>query len=138
MTNSINNLKVSELADVQKLVFQLTKKRLKTNWSSLKKVMQNEILLIARDRKKVIGLTVLSETWKPTAYAGTIEDMIVDEKYRGQGIGKKMLFLAIRKARKLKMTYLNLTTNASRIEANSLYQKIGFKVRETNAYKLDL
>jgi len=134
----INNLKVDEFHKVKKLILQLTNKQVKTNWKALKKVMQNEILLIARDNKTVVGLTVLSETWKPTAFVGTIEDVIVDEKYRGQGIGKEMILRAIKKAKQLKMTYLNLTSHASRIEANSLYQKIGFKKRETNVYKLDL
>src|SRR3989344_4521668 len=41
-------------------------------------------------------------------------------------------------ARLKKASSINLTSRPSRIAANKLYQKLGFKVRETHVYKLDL
>ena len=130
----INNLKKTELSDVNDLIKQLTKREVKIGWKNINAVMKNEILFVVRDGKKVIGLAVLTKTWKLTAYVGTIEDVVVDENYRGQGIGKKLISMIIEKAKKLKMDYIQLTSHPGRIEANLLYQKIGFEIRETNSY----
>jgi ribosomal protein S18 acetylase RimI-like enzyme len=60
--------------------------------------------------------------------------MIVDESVRGKGIGKALVLylLEIAKARGAKS--VALTSNPGRISANRLYQSLGFKRRETNAY----
>ncbi len=68
----------------------------------------------------------------------TIEDMIVDEKYRGQGLGEKILSDLIAWAKKNGVGIIELTTNPKRIAANGLYQKVGFTKFETNHYLLKI
>ena len=67
-----------------------------------------------------------------------VEDMIVNEKYRGRGLGEKILLDLISWAKKQKIEVIELTTNSKRVAANSLYQKIGFKLHPTNHYLLNL
>ena len=64
-----------------------------------------------------------------------IEDLVVDEKHRNKGIGKKLLEYAIKKAKELNCTHIELTSNPSRLEANNLYITHGFNLRETNCYR---
>jgi ADP-ribose pyrophosphatase YjhB (NUDIX family) len=63
-----------------------------------------------------------------------VEDMIVDESQRGKGLGQKILLDLIAWAKAKGMNTIELTTNPKRIAANSLYQKVGFKLHETNHY----
>lgn len=76
--------------------------------------------------------------------------MAVTKKYRGRGIGRKLLEAAIEKVQSLGMQNLYLQTNKSLKEANILYSNFGFKKikinpldssvyqRETYTMKLDI
>ena len=72
----------------------------------------------------------------PTGYKAWIEDVVVDEQYRGRGYGKTMVEFAINKIRDLGAESISLTSNSSRIAANAMYKKIGFEFYETNLYKM--
>jgi len=63
-----------------------------------------------------------------------VEDMIVDNAYRGKGYGEKVLLELIEWARKEHIDTIKLTTNPSRVAANDLYKKVGFILHPTNHY----
>jgi len=67
-----------------------------------------------------------------------IEDMIVDEAYRGKGLGRKILRELIRWAKEQGVEVVELTTNPKRVAANELYKSEGFRLHETNHYLLKL
>ena len=67
-----------------------------------------------------------------------IEDMICDESYRGQGIGKEIVLKLIEWAKKEGMEMVELTSGSHRIPANELYKKVGFVLHPTNHYLLKL
>ncbi len=69
---------------------------------------------------------------------GDIEDVVVDEEYRGRGIGRKLMEFLIKEAKKRKADCVELTSNSNRTEANAMYESMGFKKRETNCYRLEL
>ncbi len=69
---------------------------------------------------------------------GDIEDVVIDEEYRGRGIGRKLTEMLIEEAKKRKADCVELTSSPKRIEANALYESLGFKKRETNCYRLEL
>ena len=59
--------------------------------------------------------------------------------YRGQGIGRTLLQRIIDFAKnKLAPIDLHLTSMPSRVEANALYESLGFEKRDTNVYKMSL
>lgn len=65
-----------------------------------------------------------------------IEDVVVDQNYRGKGYGKVMIDKVIALCRNKGNMTLMLTSRPSRIVANQLYQSLGFEKRETNVYKM--
>jgi len=74
----------------------------------------------------------------PTGCKAWIDDVVVDPAYRGLGYGKKMVEHAIGFIRASGAGTISLTSNASRIAANQLYQALGFERYETNVYKMRL
>lgn len=67
-----------------------------------------------------------------------IEDMIVDEAYRGQGYGKKILADLIHLAKEQYIEVIELTTNPKRVAAHALYESFGFQIHETDHMLLKL
>ena len=65
-------------------------------------------------------------------------DMVVDEEYRGRGLGRELMLGILERARRLAPIELHLTSKPARVAANALYQSLGFVRKETNAYTLCL
>lgn len=99
-------------------------------------------LFVARDNEKkvapIIGMASIIFYQIPTGYKAIIEDVIVDQNYRGKGIGKALTQELIKLAREKNVQYIDLTSSPSRVAANQLYQKLGFERRETNVYRLKI
>jgi len=92
-------------------------------------------LLTARDDGGVIvGMLTLIHYRAPTGIRARIEDVVVDESARGKGIAVELLQRALSLAREKGADGAALTSNARREAANRLYQKMGFKIWETNVY----
>ena len=95
---------------------------------------------IARDTEngKIIGMAVLGTITRLEGKKGFIEDVVINENYRGKGYGRKLMEMLIKKAKTLGVLQLQLTSNPRRVAANHLYKSMGFKIHETNCYKMDL
>jgi ribosomal protein S18 acetylase RimI-like enzyme len=74
----------------------------------------------------------------PTGGKAWIEDVVVDENFRGQGLSKLLVLHAIEFVKSQHIPLLMLTSNPSRIAANKLYQSMGFERKETNVYRMIL
>lgn len=59
----------------------------------------------------------------------------VTNDYRNMGIASRMFNRAFDICRDLGVGYLELTSNPRRIEAHALYEKLGFKIRETDVFR---
>lgn len=70
----------------------------------------------------------------PSGGRSIVEDLVVAEEFRGMGIAKALLQSAIDLARDSGANGVALTSHPGRVEANKLYIRMGFKMRETNAY----
>ena len=99
---------------------------------------KNIRLIVARDGKKIIGMASLYIIHKLGKHKGSVEDVVVDDAYRGQQLGKRLMEVLLDEARRSKLTQLDLTSNPDRIAAHKLYERLGFKQRETEVYKLTL
>ena len=94
-------------------------------------------LLVARYPEKdseIVGVLTISIYQVPTGIRSIVEDVIVDVSMRRRGIAKALLNEAIEIARNAGANGVALTSNLGRVEANLLYQNMGFEKRETNAY----
>jgi GNAT superfamily N-acetyltransferase len=58
---------------------------------------------------------------------GLLEDVFVEEKYRGKGIGKKLVQRVIEKAKELGCYKLIATSRFERENVHRLYENLGFK-----------
>lgn len=96
------------------------------------------ILMVIEDGGKFIGMGTLYLMPKIGKRSGCIEDVVVDETYRGKGLGAKLMEAIIEQAREAKLGSIHLTSRPAREAANKLYQKLGFEQRDTNAYRLKL
>lgn len=87
-------------------------------------------LIVAEMNGEIVG--TLQLTFTPSiAFQGgkraTVESVRVEDKFRGQGIGREMMLWAIERARQENCIFLQLTTNATRKDAHRFYEKLGFK-----------
>ncbi len=87
---------------------------------------------------QLIGTATLVIYKIPSGIGALIEDFVVNEKYRGLGVGKKIIQHLIDYCGEKGIKYINLTSNPQRIAANKLYQSLGFKQKETSLYYLEL
>jgi len=89
----------------------------------------NELIVVEKDGE-IIGTLQITFTPSISFQGGkraTVESVRVDEKYRGQGIGKELMLFAINRAREEKCVSMQLTTNADRTDAHRFYENLGFK-----------
>ena len=97
------------------------------------------IFVAENDEKHIVGCVTLCVYESPTGRKASVEDVVVSSAYRGQGIGRTLLQRMIDFAStKLAPIDLHLTSMPSRVDANALYQALGFKQRETNVYAMSL
>ncbi len=94
------------------------------------------IFVVAKDGGKVVGMATTYLVAKFGKTIGYVEDVVVNETHRGQGIGTKLMERIVSEAKDAGVYYLYLTSRDGRTAANSLYQKLGFEKRETNNYRL--
>ena len=99
---------------------------------------ENACVLVVKDGGKIIGTGTIIWNQILTDRFAFIEDVVVDGAYRGQGLGEKLMLELIATARANKIETVGLTSRPSRVAANSLYQKLGFKQKETNYYEMGL
>ncbi len=95
---------------------------------------KNNELIVALNNGEVIGTLQITFTPSISFQGGkraTVESVRVDEKYRGQGIGKELMRWAIERARKENCVAIQLTTNAERTNAHRFYENLGFKASHT-------
>lgn len=97
----------------------------------------SSLVYIARfpdEHSPIAGMLTLIVYCVPTGIRARIEDVVVDESMRGNGIGEELVRHALRIARESGADGVALTSNSGREAANRLYQRLGFKTWETNLY----
>ena len=126
-----------DLAAVNRLIPQLSRSAPPLTGDALQQIVSwdGNHLLIARDGDRVVGMLTLVTFPIPTGLRAWIEDVVVDESARGQGVGAALTQEAVRQARSLGARTVDLTSRPTRQAANRLYERLGFELRETNAYR---
>ena len=95
-------------------------------------------LLVARDGDTIVGTATVIVYTSPAWTKARIEDVVVDQSARGQGVGRALVDACIEIARGKGCTIVELQSKRSRVEANRLYQEMGFELRDSNFYRLTL
>jgi ribosomal protein S18 acetylase RimI-like enzyme len=98
----------------------------------------SSVLYLARMDGRIVGSLTLALYQIPTGLKAWIEDVVVDEAARGQGIGEALNAAALDEARRRGAKDVSLTSRPAREAANRLYQRLGFRPYETNLYRFHL
>ena len=87
---------------------------------------------------RMVGCATLCVCTTPEMVNGFVEAVVVTAACRGQHFGRKLMERVIDDARQYGVQHLHLTSNPKRVEANGLYQAMGFQRKETNVYEMKL
>ena len=98
----------------------------------------NIVFVVVQDGEKTIGIATAYIARKFGKTTGFVEDVVVDQGYRGQGLGEKLMSVLIEESRKAGATKLMLTSRPHRTVAHKLYEKLGFQRKETDVFRLKL
>jgi len=143
--NQAPRMNVEEVTEVSaqlveafaRLTPQLSRSAPPPGESELERIVQSDAirLLVAKVDGAIVGSLTLAVFPIPTGVRAWIEDVVVDEGVRGQGIGAALNQEALKVAQDQGARTVDLTSRPSREAANRLYQRLGFKQRETNVYR---
>lgn len=125
-------------AAIQHFLNQLTPESMTFTESMFKELLAstNSYLFFLMQEEKIAGMLTVGIYHSPTGGKAWIEDVVVDEAFRGQGLSKLLVNHAIEFVKSQHIPLLMLTSNPSRIAANKLYQAMGFERKETNVYRM--
>ena len=95
-------------------------------------------LLLARDGEEIVGTTTVIVYTTPFWIKARLDEVVVDEAARGKGVGEALVKAALDVAREKGAQVAELQSGVQREAANRLYPRMGFKLRETNVYRIVL
>jgi len=121
-----------------RLIPQLSRSSLPPTRRELEQMVSSPAtdVLLAGDDESILGALTLVVFRIPTGVRAWIEDVVVDDAARGRGVGQALNEFALDLARAKGAKTVDLTSRPSREEANRLYQRLGFVLRETNVYRI--
>ena len=123
---------------MQRFLDQLTTNPMTLTESMFRQLVEsaNSHLFFLIKDEHIAGMLTVGIYYSPTGGKAWIEDVVVDEAFRGQGLSKLLVAHAIEFTKSQQIPSLMLTSNPKRIAANKLYQKMGFERKETNVYRM--
>lgn len=128
------------LVAVSRLIPQLSTSSAPPSRETLARIVADPgaTLFVARDDGRVVGMLTLVTFEIPTAVRAWIEDVVVDETAREQGVAGSLVEAALERAGTRGARTVDLTSRPDREAANRLYVRMGFEARATNVYRRTL
>ena len=123
---------------IQRFLNQLTPEPMTFTEDMFKELLasKNSHLFFLFQGEEIAGMLTIGTYHSPTGGKAWIEDVVVDEAFRGQGLSKLLVAHAIGFVKSQRIPLLMLTSNPKRVTANKLYQTMGFERKETNVYRM--
>ena len=127
----------SFVEDINSLLRQLSDSFSVVTRADIEKIVNNPNVefLIVRNENQIVGMVMMTVKRDFRGAGAFIDNLIVDEKCRGQGLGlgRKLMERMIETAEFMGLSHIDLTCNPKRESANHLYQNLGFqKIGEVN------
>ncbi len=94
--------------------------------------------LCAREGEELLGMASLAIYQVLSGCKGWIEDVVVDQEHRRQGIARALTEELIRLAEVKGVDRLMLYTGHHRTGAQRLYQSCGFRLKDSHLYIMDI
>lgn len=128
------------LTRINELLHMLSPEAPVLTHTGLQKLVRDEsfMLFITEDSNGVIsGMLSVTVCHTLSRNKYWIEDVIVDSRYRGSGIGRTLVKAALKHIRAQERTpAIYLTSNPSRTAARALYLSEGFEEYETGVFRI--
>ena len=91
---------------------------------------------------RIVGCCTVCLFASPTGVKASIEDVVVNPSFQGNGLGRLLVESALGQLHAIAgcsaPIHIQLTSKPGRVAANALYRSLGFKKKETNVYVLDI
>lgn len=102
---------------------------------------RNSLFLVLEDEGKLVGYSIAKITANPPVLKerrrGEFGEIFIDERYRGQKWGRKLLEVSLEWLKKRKIRQVVVKYDAKNIWAENLYKKAGFRPFQ-NEYEMIL
>lgn len=124
--------------DVARLLSQLSSNLKPLSRADLESIVRcpaNSVLIAKDQAGAICGMLTLVVLPLMSGRRARLEDVVVDSGARGMGIGQALVAAAMEEATRCGAIHIDLTSSASRVAANSLYERMGFVKRSTNVYR---
>lgn len=141
MVEAVTEVTSEVVEALARLVPQLSRSTPLPDAAQLEELVASDAttLLVARDDDgRIVGSLALVLFRIPTGVRAWIEDVVVEDRARGQGVGEELNRAALELARQRGARTVDLTSRPSREVANRLYRRLGFRERETHVYRYEL
>ncbi len=135
------HLVTDELVEAaRRLLPQLSSSTAPLSSDDLTRILNHQAitLFIARSEGIIVGMLTLVTFPLPSGLRARIEDVVVDQDARSRGVGTTLTMAAVDRAQEQGARSIDLTSRASRVAANRLYQQLGFQLRDSNVYRYQL
>lgn len=86
----------------------------------------------------IVGTATVTVLFLPSGVKARIDDVVVEDAWRGQGVGTTLSRAAVAVARAADARYVDLTSASFRTAGHRIYEGLGFARRDTQAYRLHL
>jgi ribosomal protein S18 acetylase RimI-like enzyme len=127
------------VAAFERLLPQLSRSAKPLDHGAVSRMVSHDAntLFVARsDAGAILGTLTLVMVPIPSGLRARIEDVVVDTDARGLGIGSALTQAAIDAARQAGARTLDLTSRPERDSAGRLYERLGFRQRDSRLYRL--
>lgn len=124
--------------EINRLLLQLSSSAKRLSYGNFQKIVRDKsnLFSVLCDEKKIIGMGLVVFIHTPRGLRARLEDVVIDEDYRRKGFGSTLVRQLIGEAQKRKALWVELTSRKDRVETKKFYQKLGFRPRNTNVYRL--
>lgn len=125
--------------DINNLLPQLTSDAQPHTASSLRGVIDSGTsVFVALDGERIVGTVLLVLVTILAGRKAWIEDVIVDQEYRGHGVAGRLMETAEEVCRNFGAMYVSLTSSPERNSARKMYERRGYELYDTGVYRLKL
>lgn len=96
------------------------------------------IFAVCSIENEIVGIALMATYKVISGHRGMIEDVVVDMEHRGKGIGRKLMEKLLAEAKHRNLDSVILFSGHHRKAAISLYKSLGFTLRDSGVYNLEL
>lgn len=141
MLMELKHVSAADVEDINRLLSQLSKGATPLTMPEIGAILRSSdhqvYAAVTEDETTIVGVVIYVTRRLFVGIKGLIEDVVVDEQYRGRGIGRALMERAINNA-PAGTKCIDLTSRPERVIAGGLYESLGFVGRKTRVYRLML